>query len=154
MKVYVAGPMTGYPEFNFPAFNEGERLLVQRGWEVVNPAKLDALTNAELAAYIEEHGHDPEGGLGEGSMLPAYLRRDFKELVYCDGLVLLDGYRYSPGANAELTVARFLDLKVWRLSERKDWALTPSKAMPNTGVIIETWHRFGMLTYQEQRRQG
>ena len=41
-KVYIAGPMSGYEEFNFPAFNKAEELLRKSyGYEhVVNPAKL------------------------------------------------------------------------------------------------------------------
>ncbi len=41
-EIYIAGPMTGIPCFNFPAFNYAERVLQQDGWTVHNPAAKDA----------------------------------------------------------------------------------------------------------------
>ena len=139
-RVYVAGPMTGYDDFNYPAFNAAARhLRRERGWEVINPAELDALTDEELG----------EGGLGDGSQLPLFLRRDFKELVHCDGVVLLDGWRSSPGANAELCVARFMDLDVWRLDGTFD--LRPSGDIPTEYLVRDIWYRWAPLRYRVQK---
>ena len=41
MKVYIAGPMSGIPEWNFPAFYQVEEALLALGLETVNPAALD-----------------------------------------------------------------------------------------------------------------
>lgn len=38
MKLYIAGPMTGLPEFNYPAFMDAERRLIAAGYEIENPA--------------------------------------------------------------------------------------------------------------------
>lgn len=146
MRVYLAGPMSGIPEHNYPAFFEGEEILEAMGYDVVNPARLDALTTEEI---LQTQGKTPDE---IRDLLPLYLRRDFKELVHCDGLVLLDGWAYSAGANAELGVARWMDLPVWRLSQRRGWAMKPSPDMPYSGLASETWYRFGQLTYFEQRR--
>ena len=40
-KLYLAGPMTGYPEDNRPRFNQLARVLRDRGFDVVNPAEFD-----------------------------------------------------------------------------------------------------------------
>lgn len=39
MKLYIAGPMTGLPDNNYPAFHEAARDLRARGYEVANPAE-------------------------------------------------------------------------------------------------------------------
>lgn len=146
MKVYIAGPMTGIDEYNFPAFFEAEEYLEALGFETVNPARLDAVTAEEI---------EGPGGLGEGSMLPAYLRRDFRELVECDGIVLLDGWRWSPGANAELAVARWLGFKAWHLRKYPSGLLElePAAALPNVVIINETWQRFTLPIWREQKRE-
>ena len=37
--VYLCGPMTGLPEYNYPAFHAAAEELRYRGFEVVNPAE-------------------------------------------------------------------------------------------------------------------
>ena len=38
-RVYIAGPMTGLPDFNYPAFNAAAAKLRALGLEVLNPAE-------------------------------------------------------------------------------------------------------------------
>src|SRR5262245_23383467 len=40
-KIYIAGPMRGYPSYNFPAFDEAEAALTAGGWRVLSPAAMD-----------------------------------------------------------------------------------------------------------------
>ncbi len=91
MKLYIAGPMTGYPELNFPAFHAEAARLRAFGFEIVNPAEVDV-------------GPDPTW-LG-------CMRADIKLLVDCDGIALLPGWEQSPGATLEHTIARGLGLRV------------------------------------------
>lgn len=93
IKVYISGPMTGLPEFNYPAFHECARKYRHFGFEVVNPA--------ELAAEI-----------GEGKKWIDYMRLDLKALVDCDGIVMLPGWEKSKGAKLELLLAVELGLKI------------------------------------------
>lgn len=96
--VYVAGPMTGYPEFNFPAFNAAAHKLRSQGFEVINPAELDAedLNSDGTAAHAWEY----------------YLRRDLRVLLDCDAIFLLPGWAASKGASLELHIAKHLGMEV------------------------------------------
>lgn len=96
---YVAGPMTGLPEFNYPAFHaEAERLRVLGFW-VENPAE-----NAS-----------PICGTWEG-----YLRQAIRQMLLCDGVVLLPGWENSRGAVLERHVAMQLGLVVVNAGELQD----------------------------------
>ena len=39
--IYVAGPMRGYENYNYPAFDRCSRVLREQGWNAINPAELD-----------------------------------------------------------------------------------------------------------------
>lgn len=53
MRVYVAGPMTGLPEFNFPAFHAAAAAWRAAGWEVRNPAEsFDGRTDLPYREYV------------------------------------------------------------------------------------------------------
>ena len=81
-KVYIAGPMSGYEEFNFPAFNRVEELLRKSyGYKhVINPAKLHPTTDLP---WVE------------------FLKQDLRELITCDAVFLLKGWEKSRGATLE-----------------------------------------------------
>lgn len=49
MKVYISGPMTGLPEFNYPAFFAAAEALEARGYETINPARTEG--RASTAAH-------------------------------------------------------------------------------------------------------
>lgn len=92
MKLYVAGPMTGLPEFNFPAFFEAESMLTAAGFSVLNPAR---------------------HGAGEPGMEWAdYMRRDIPDVLAVDGIALLPGWELSRGACLEVHIAKTLGMPV------------------------------------------
>lgn len=123
MKVYIAGPMSGYPNFNFPTFYDVEEALVSMGFDTVNPAALD---EAGLPEGVDEED------LGGVYSKQKFLLRDFRELVHCDGIVLLPDWWVSQGANAELAVARFIGLEVLGATYNYGgWDFTPSSAEPD-----------------------
>lgn len=112
MKVYVAGPMTGYEDWNRPAFHAAAARLRSFGYEVVNPAELDwGMTDEELAATPHH----------------VFLHRDLKALLECDLIYPLPGAEWSKGATLEMQVAKGTgiftladpDLDVWRGFEGK-----------------------------------
>ena len=96
-KVYIAGPMSGYEEFNFPAFNRVEELLRESyGYKhVVNPAKLHSTTDLP---WVE------------------FLKQDLRELIDCDAVFLLKGWEKSRGATLEAFVAHTLGLRLYKNS--------------------------------------
>lgn len=80
MRIYIAGPMTGYPELNFPAFHAVTATLRAAGHEVINPAEVNPDPNAEWTACMF---------------------KDLEVLTPCDGIVMLPGWEQSPGAQIE-----------------------------------------------------
>lgn len=98
--LYIAGPMSGLPDFNYPAFNEAEGQLRAASFEVENPAR-----NPEPSP---EHDDDQWRG---------YMRMALRQLALCDGVALLPGWKASRGANIEKRLAEDLGLPAKPLSE-------------------------------------
>jgi hypothetical protein len=95
VKIYLSGPMKGYPQSNYPLFNRVAAELRIAGHDVYNPA---------------EFPHD-----GPFETFP--LRRAFAD--YCrficeeaDAIVLLPGWEKSLGVSAELALAKNCKLDV------------------------------------------
>lgn len=90
-RIYVAGPMTGLPDLNFPAFNAMAAKLRAEGWHVENPAEHGVVNGAEWADY---------------------LRFDIGLLASCEAIMLLPGWSKSKGANLEVHIARQLGMPI------------------------------------------
>ena len=104
MKIYVAGPMTGIPQFNFPAFDAAAADLRQMGYFVVSPAEMD---NEETRAMAMA---SPDGAQGSGSSKGEtwgdFLARDVKLVAdEVDAIAVLPGWDKSRGARLETFVA-------------------------------------------------
>lgn len=48
-RIYISGPMTGLPDFNFPAFHDAAARLRERGHEVANPAEINSEAGGDLS---------------------------------------------------------------------------------------------------------
>ena len=101
VKVYLSGPMTGLPEYNKHAFMGCAQALRAVGYEVVNPAENTVDT----------------AGLSEQEAWQAYMRIDIKQLLDCDGIVMMPGWPESKGATLERAIAQGLGLSVNALAE-------------------------------------
>lgn len=102
--LYVAGPMTGYPKFNYPAFDAAAKDLRQRGFKIVSPAELDDPKTRELALA------SPDGAPGSGShnneTWGDFLARDVKLVAdQVDGIAVIPGWQNSKGARLETFIA-------------------------------------------------
>lgn len=113
MKVYLAGPMRGYPEFNFPAFFAAAKKLESEGHFVFNPAARDN----------EKHGTDISKGNPTGDEAVAAKQHGFSlrealgaDLAFicadADAIALLPGWERSKGVAAEKATADALGLEV------------------------------------------
>lgn len=88
-RIYIAGPMSGIEDHNFPAFNQAERGLEDDGYTPVNPATHGVVPGAEWSDY---------------------LRADLAGLATCEGVFFLPGWSKSKGAMLEHYVAQALGL--------------------------------------------
>lgn len=80
--IYIAGPMTGWADFNYPAFNAEAARLRAIGYHVENPAENPAQPTWQ-----------------------AYMRQAIAQLVKCDAVALLPGWKASRGARIENQLA-------------------------------------------------
>ena len=92
MRIYIAGPMTGLPESNYPAFNAMAARLRALGYHVENPA---------------------ENPVPACKSWRGYMRMAITQLVTCDAVALLPGWGTSKGANIEARLAADLHLNVY-----------------------------------------
>lgn len=91
MRIYLAGPMTGLPDHNYPAFHAEAARLRSLGHEVLNPAENPA----------------PPCGTWQ-----AYMRMALAQLVQCECIALLPGWMDSKGALIERKLAQVLAMDV------------------------------------------
>ncbi len=96
LRCYIAGPMTGLPEFNFPAFRAAEEWVRARGFEPVNPIN---------------------NGLPKEAPWQLHMRADISMLVTCDAVALLPGWQKSRGASLEHHIAKRLGLNIFRMEK-------------------------------------
>ncbi len=97
MKIYISGPMTGYPDYNRPAFAEAARELRAQGHEVKSPP--------EIAPY------NPDWAWRD------YMKEDVCALMECDEIYTLPGWEKSRGATIEVMIADALGIKKSRSPE-------------------------------------
>ncbi len=131
-KIYIAGPMSGHDDWNFPAFFEAERQLVALGYSVVNPAHNDGPT-VELA--LESAGRPS----APNHTWAYYMRRDLPHVLGVDALCVLPGWQKSKGALLEVQVAEAIGLPLMILRD--------GQLVPRVEVIgLSGWARSGKDT--------
>lgn len=96
---YIAGPMTGIPAYNFPAFDAARDMLSEQGHYVMSPADLD-----------RENGFDAiqtPDKVVTAEFVRAARKRDIEAIEMCDAIYMLEGWEDSVGARAELAYAQW-----------------------------------------------
>jgi|SRR4051812_12236678 hypothetical protein len=124
-QIYLSGPMTGYKQYNFPAFDFAS-------------AKLRALPGVEFV--FSPADNDRKYGLtGEtnvpfppGVTVRTLLKDDTAYLCdHADTIAMLPGWEQSPGANAEYNLAKALGLSILVLGKEY---IAPKPGPEHTGV--------------------
>ena len=95
-RLYLAGPMTGFTDFNYPAFHAEAARLRALGYHVESPAENEA----------------PACGTWE-----AYLRIGLRQMLTCDCVALMPGWADSKGALLERSVGLQVGLSLVFSSE-------------------------------------
>lgn len=135
MRIYVAGPMRGIPQFNFPAFDAAAERLRGEGHEVFNPADRDrrkhgtdvnASATGDLAD-VEHIGFSLRDALGDDT---AWICK------HADAIYLLDGWEASRGATAEKALAEALGHHVLYQTPPSDEVRSVSSSGGEKGVKL------------------
>ncbi|WAX22827.1 hypothetical protein MAJJADAN_00065 [Pseudomonas phage Amjad_SA] len=87
-RVYISGPMTGLPDFNYPAFNAEAARLRALGYHVENPAE-----NPEQPCWED------------------YMKVAIRQMLTCDTIAVLPGWGKSRGAWMEVSIAERVGMK-------------------------------------------
>lgn len=109
---YVAGPMRGYPHFNFSSFDRARDILVDHGVFVISPADIDrAADDGEL---------EGEASTSSREQTLRFMYRDFFAIrllnpTHGDFLTVLPNWEKSTGACAEVMLARWLGVPIHKM---------------------------------------
>lgn len=129
--VYVAGPMRGIADFNFPAFEEATAQLRSRGYNVISPAEEDLGRGFDPA---ELTGHEDLSVIGYD--LREVLLSDLECVSECDAICLLPGWEDSLGARAEAALAEALNLSVRELDDfQHGWMSESEHSLIPPGIV-------------------
>lgn len=112
MKLYLAGPMRGYAEFNFPAFHAAAAKLRAQGHFVFSPAENDISKNGDFSKDYKT-GDEKALEQSTGWTLRKALEDDTRWICReGEGIALLPGWEKSKGACAEHALSVALGLEV------------------------------------------
>ena len=93
MRLYLAGPMTGLPEFNYPAFRAAAQEWRECGWDVL----------------------DPSEKFGGRLDLPyeVYIKASIIDVLASEAIAVLPGWENSRGATLEVSIGRALGYPIY-----------------------------------------
>ncbi len=114
MRIYIAGPMSGYKDFNFPAFfaaeEEVRKTLDDGALLIFNPARKD-LEMHRKEVFENETGDVAESE-AKGFSLRKAMKWDMEKICECDAIYMLKGWEHSSGARTEWSLANCLRLQI------------------------------------------
>lgn len=128
-KIYIAGPMTCIPKFNFPAFDAAAAKLRKEGYEVWSPAEMDDPETRELA--LASPDGMPGTASAKGETWGDFLARDVKIVAdTVEAIAVLPGWNKSKGARLETFIAFLCYKPIYYYSSRTKVPFT---------ILIKAW---------------
>jgi hypothetical protein len=110
--IYLAGPMTGLPDFGYPEFRVATRRLQGHGLNVYSPhLRWDHEDEETRAARKAE----------------CYMLHGFKLLLKCNSIALMPGWRQSGGSQKELILALHAGYSIYYYQPENDFPLLELK---------------------------
>ena len=97
-RIFIAGPMRGYENYNFKKFDYTEEFLRRSGFDAVNPARIsrkfkESEINSDITVY--------------NKMVD--MQQDAERT--CNAILLLDGWQWSKGVALEINTASELGMQ-------------------------------------------
>jgi nucleoside 2-deoxyribosyltransferase len=127
MRLYLGGQMRGLPDFGHALFDEAEKFLTSLGHEVFNPARYD-------------RDHDTVS-----ADVRICMAADMAWIsAHSQGMILLENWRSSLGAKAELAFHHALGLPVWEFTDFYAFGPTAPKVamlVPPTTPLMDALNR-------------
>ena len=116
MKIYLAGPIRGIPEFNFPTFYAAASKLRKQGHFVFSPAERDNDRHGVDISKGNATGDEAQATKEHGFNLREALGIDLAWIcAHAEAIAVLPGWEKSKGATAEHAAATALGLEVIQL---------------------------------------
>ena len=93
---YLSGPMTGYPNYNFDAFNNSADRLRKQGFTVYNPA--ESFDGAQDLPWT------------------VYMKNDYEAILKCGAVMVLEGWEAALGSVLEVVFALSRGMSIFEIT--------------------------------------
>lgn len=98
-RIFISGPMTGFPHYNFKNFNKWADYFKSKGLEVCNP--VDVCHRFKLQDVLKYK-----------TVFKKMVHEELEELKTCTHMFLLNGWEKSFGCRAEIKYCWKYDIKI------------------------------------------
>jgi hypothetical protein len=122
MRVYLCGPMRGYPAWNAAAFDRYAAEWKLEGHTVLSPVARDRLQGLDPAVASRE---ELAAKSRDGVWMRQVIAEDVEMICEVDALAVLPGWETSIGATVEVALALFLRLPIYSAVSREEIYPTP-----------------------------
>jgi hypothetical protein len=124
-RVYLGGPMTGKPRYNWDAFTQTAADLRSVGYEVYSPHE-----------YDEQMGFNPDTDTATPEFVQGAMRWDLAQIAAnVDIVIFLPGWRDSVGSQIEYRTAKACGRPIY---EWDNWTLKPVVEEAKEQPVYET----------------